>query len=92
MVGYRYGFFPSASAAWRVSEEAFFDDCKDHINNLKVRLSYGTLGNQLMGSSSTSSNYYPYISMMGMSLSSWLINGQKTQNVSSPNPIIDNLT
>ena len=24
--GYRYGFFPSASAAWRVSEEAFFDD------------------------------------------------------------------
>ena len=90
--GYRYGFFPSASAAWRVSEEAFFDDWKDHINNLKVRLSYGTLGNQLMGSSSTSSNYYPYISMMGMSLSSWLINGQKTQNVSSPNPIIDNLT
>ena len=57
-----------------------------------MRLSYGTLGNQLMGSSSTSSNYYPYISMMGMSLSSWLINGQKTQNVSSPNPIIDNLT
>ena len=90
--GYRYGFFPSASAAWRVSEEAFFDNWKDYVNNLKVRLSYGTLGNQLMGSSSTSSNYYPYIPMMGMSLSSWLINGQKTQNVSSPNPIIDNLT
>ena len=90
--GYRYGFFPSASAAWRVSEEAFFEGWKDKINNLKVRLSYGTLGNQLMGSSSTSSNYYPYISMMGMSLSSWLINGQKSQNVSSPNPIIDNLT
>lgn len=88
----RYGFFPSASVAWRVSEEAFFKDWKETVNNLKVRFSYGTLGNQLMGNSSTSSNYYPYISMMPMNLSSWLINGQKTQNVSSPAPIIDNLT
>lgn len=90
--GYRYGFFPSASAAWRISEEAFFDNWKEQINNLKIRLSYGTLGNQLMGSSSTSANYYPYISIMNMNLSNWLINGQKTQNVSAPSPIIDNLT
>lgn len=88
----RYGFFPSGSAAWRVSEEAFFDSWKEEINNMKVRFSYGTLGNQLMGNSSTSANYYPYVEMMPMNLSSWLINGQKTQNVSSPNPIIDNLT
>lgn len=88
----RYGFFPSASAAWRVSEEPFFEGIRNQVNNLKVRLSYGTLGNQLMGNSSTSSNYYPYIATLPMGLSGWLINGQKTQYVSTPSPIIDNLT
>src|SRR5690606_34816069 len=43
----RWGFFPSLSAAWRVSEEAFFGGIKDKINDLKLRLSYGTTGNDL---------------------------------------------
>lgn len=44
--GNRYGIFPSASVAWRVSEEGFIKDV-DFINDLKLRVSYGTLGNIL---------------------------------------------
>ena len=41
--GYRWGNFPSASVAWRVSKESFFN--VSWINDLKVRASYGSLGN-----------------------------------------------
>ena len=44
--GHRFGFFPSASAGWRVSEEPWFAPAKDIVNNLKVRASFGSLGNQ----------------------------------------------
>jgi len=41
----RYGFFPSASAGWRISEEAFFEPIKGTLNYTKFRVSYGSLGN-----------------------------------------------
>lgn len=41
----RYGFFPSAALAWRVSNESFMQQ-QDVISNLKLRLSYGITGNQ----------------------------------------------
>ena len=44
--GHKWGFFPSASIGWRVSEEPFFAPVKHIVNNLKIRASYGTLGNQ----------------------------------------------
>ena len=44
--GHRWGFFPSVSAGWRISEEPFFTPFKNTVNNLKIRASYGTLGNQ----------------------------------------------
>ena len=44
--GHRWGFFPSASAGWRISEEPFFEDIKDMVNNFKLRASFGRLGNQ----------------------------------------------
>lgn len=43
----RWGFFPSMSAAWRVSEEQFFLDIKNTVSDLKLRASYGTTGNDL---------------------------------------------
>ncbi len=49
---HRWGFFPSASAGWRISEEPFWKNLKNAVNNAKVRVSYGTLGNQQV------SNYY----------------------------------
>jgi len=42
----RYGLFPSASVGWRVSEESFFEPIKQVVNNMKVRVSWGQLGNQ----------------------------------------------
>jgi TonB-linked SusC/RagA family outer membrane protein len=46
----RWGFFPSASLAWRVSEESFFKDNVSFINNLKLRGSVGLTGNDAVGS------------------------------------------
>lgn len=42
----RWGYFPSVSAAWRVSSEPFFADMKDWINDLKIRGGWGQTGNQ----------------------------------------------
>lgn len=42
--GYRWGLFPSISAGWRISEEAFFKDNISFMDNLKLRASYGRLG------------------------------------------------
>ncbi len=42
--GNQWGYFPSASVAWRISEEAFMERA-DFVNNLKVRIGYGTSGN-----------------------------------------------
>jgi len=42
----RWGFFPSFSAAWRLSEEGFMGFYKNSVGDLKFRGSYGTLGNQ----------------------------------------------
>ena len=44
--GSRWGLFPSASAGWRISEEEWFAPAKKAVSNLKLRLSYGSLGNQ----------------------------------------------
>lgn len=52
--GHRYGFFPSFAAGYRMSEEKFFEPLRSVVDNLKIRLSYGSLGNQQV-------DYYSYI-------------------------------
>jgi TonB-linked SusC/RagA family outer membrane protein len=47
---HRWGFFPSASLAWRISEESFLRDNIPAINNLKLRGSIGLTGNDAVGS------------------------------------------
>lgn len=42
----RWGYFPSISAGWRISEEKFFHPLKEVVSNLKIRGSWGKLGNQ----------------------------------------------
>lgn len=42
----RWGYFPSFSAAWRISEEHFMEGLRNDINDLKIRGSWGLLGNQ----------------------------------------------
>lgn len=55
----RWGLFPSISAGWRVSEESFIKDNFSWIDNLKVRASYGELGNQNIGN-------YPYQNILSL--------------------------
>lgn len=43
----RWGFFPSFSGAWRISKESFMQDLSGWLDNLKIRASYGTTGNDL---------------------------------------------
>ena len=47
--GIRYGFFPSVSAGWRISEESWFEPAKSVVSNMKIRASYGKLGNNEVG-------------------------------------------
>ncbi|WP_374745112.1 SusC/RagA family TonB-linked outer membrane protein [Parapedobacter sp. 2B3] len=47
--GRRFGFFPAFSVAWMISNESFMDDVS-FLNNLKVRASYGRVGNDRIGS------------------------------------------
>lgn len=57
--GHRWGYFTSFSGAWRISEEAFMESAKDSwLSGLKIRASWGQLGNQdaLSGSNN---DYYP---------------------------------
>ncbi len=46
---YRWGFFPSVSAGWRMSEEAWMSNYKEKVGDLKFRGSWGVLGNQAIG-------------------------------------------
>lgn len=45
----RFGFFPSAGGAWLISNESFWEDIKPVVNNLKLRYSYGLIGNDQIG-------------------------------------------
>lgn len=58
--GNRWGYFPSFSAGWRLGEEDFIKDL-GVFDNLKIRASWGKLGNQNIGS------YFPYLSVITQS-------------------------
>ncbi|MFT3902025.1 MAG: SusC/RagA family TonB-linked outer membrane protein [Niabella sp.] len=45
----RWGFFPSVSAGWRLTNESFMQGYKDKVGDIKIRGSYGVLGNQRIG-------------------------------------------
>lgn len=55
----RGGWFPSVSAGWRLSEERWMQFAKPVFDNIKIRASWGMLGNQYVGSSE-----YPYLSVL----------------------------
>lgn len=57
----RGGWFPSFSGAWRISEEEFMSNTKTWLDQLKLRVSWGILGNQY----STRGDDYPYLSTIG---------------------------
>lgn len=61
----RWGFFPSVSAGWRISEEEFWNSVEHVVSNLKLRGSYGTLGNQDIYS------YFPYAATISTGYGYW---------------------
>ena len=69
----RWGFFPSVSVGWNIAKEAWFAPASPWISTLKIRASYGSLGNQ------NTESYYPTYEMMGFANSAggWLIGGKK---------------
>ncbi|MGN6342644.1 MAG: SusC/RagA family TonB-linked outer membrane protein [Ginsengibacter sp.] len=84
-VSKQFGFFPSVSAGWRISEESFMDATRGWLDNLKVRGSYGSLGN---------SNISPYvfIAQLKAAKSPVIIGGSQPAYISAPAALADKFT
>ena len=83
--GQRWGIFPSGSVGWRISEEPFFSPVKNWWNNLKLRFSYGSLGNQQVG-------YYDYIRSVSIGTQSYLFGDDRSATATFGAPVASNLT
>lgn len=64
---HRWGYFPSISAGWRISQEKFMENTTSWLNQLKLRLSYGSLGNN------ATTSYYMYQSLFATA--NYILNG-----------------
>lgn len=80
---HRFGFFPSASLAWRLSEENFIK--QDWLDNLKLRASIGTIGNQSIAN-------YAFIPTMDAYLGKWLVGGKQVTTLEPPALVSSNFT
>lgn len=82
----RFKFFPSFSAGWRLSEEKFMANTRSWLDNLKVRGSWGSLGNQDVAN-------YAYIASYGAAdYISWVMNGDQIKGMSPTGIIASDLT
>jgi TonB-linked SusC/RagA family outer membrane protein len=81
----RYAFFPSYSVGWRISNESFWNVSEELISNLKLRASYGSLGNGNIAS-------YVYQEIFNISQSGRKLGGTKPQLTSRPSVLPDGLT
>jgi TonB-linked SusC/RagA family outer membrane protein len=89
----RFGFFPSVSAGWRISEEKFFSKVRPVISQLKFRGSYGSLGNQFLDPNvSATGTVYPYVPVMSTSQSGVIIDGKLPQTINVPGLVSNSLT
>jgi TonB-linked SusC/RagA family outer membrane protein len=77
----RWGFFPSISAGWNIARESFMEDV-ELISQLKLRGSWGEVGNQL------TNGYYPYVPGMPLYEASWLNEGALQQYSSLDSPAL----
>jgi len=81
----RYGFFPSVSAGWRINKESFWDVSDKLISDLKLRGSYGSLGNGNIAS-------YAFQEIFNVSQSGVILNGVRPQTTRIPAVLPDGLT
>ena len=91
----RFGFFPSGSLAWNLSRESFMKSINDRlrISHLKLRSSYGVLGNQVVEDADGNPVYYPAIATMGYnSKIDQMLNGVQPSAVMQPGVVSGDLT
>lgn len=81
----RFGFFPSASVAWRLSEEKFMDWSRSYLSNLKFRASYGSIGNQAI-------NPYSFIPTMDAKYAPWLHENALVTTLGTPGIVSSTFT
>ena len=76
----RWNLFPSFSFGWNIAQEGFWASMQKHINTLKLRASWGQLGNQ------NTDNWYPFYQTIPYKTKNgnWLVNGQKTNVAEDP--------
>lgn len=81
----RFGFFPSVSAGWRISEEAFMDWSRSILSNLKVRFSWGNIGNQGV-------DPYQFVPAMEAERPHWIVGTTKPTTLNPPSLVSSNFT
>ncbi len=82
----KWGFFPSVSVGWRVSDEKFMHAFHESfLDNMKIRLSAGSAGNGLVSP-------YQYLSTMSVATSNVVANGQLLSYTNAPTPVPTGLT
>lgn len=81
----KWMWFPSVSAGWRVTEEPWMAPVKSVMNNLKLRASWGSIGDQSVASSM-------YLPTMSGTTSTWIHNGQKDTYYGTPAAVSSSLT
>jgi len=81
----RYAFFPSVSGGWRISKEPFWNVSPKLFSDVKIRASYGSLGNGNIGS-------YVYQEQFSIAQSSYILNGIRPQYTKNPTVLPDGIT
>lgn len=81
----KFGFFPSVSVGWRISEEPFLKGKFSWLDNLKIRGSYGSLGNSQISP-------YLYMEQLKAATSPVIIDGSKPSYIKNPSALADNFT
>ncbi|MBR2438198.1 MAG: TonB-dependent receptor [Bacteroidales bacterium] len=80
----RWAFFPSFSVGYRISEEEFFAPAREIVSDLKIRGSYGLIGNQNVGADR-------FIPTMSTAYANWLVDGAKVLYTGLPANVSSNL-
>ncbi len=81
----KWRWFPSASAGWRVTQEPWMQSLSDYISALKLRASWGSIGDQSIASSQ-------YIPTMSSSTNYWIFDGSQAYSFSTPGLVSSDLT
>ena len=83
----RFGFFPSFSVGWNIAREAWMEKAQDYVSDLKLRASWGQIGNQNIG------NYGYYSTMQPVGNSNyWLKDGEFITYISTPGLVSNSFT